>query len=79
VIIHTTAKKLITYMTLSSLENQLPNDQFLKVHKSFIVSIGRIKAIDANEILIGDSRIPISRNLKDQVVTRIIGNNLFKR
>jgi DNA-binding LytR/AlgR family response regulator len=79
VIIHTTAKKLITYMTLSSLENQLPNDQFLKVHKSFIVSIGRIKAIDANEILIGDSRIPISRNLKDQVVNRIIGNNLFKR
>jgi len=79
VIIHTTSKKLITYMTLSSIENQLPKDQFLKVHKSFIVSIGAIKAIDGNEILIGDSRIPISRNLKDQVVNRIIGNNLFKR
>ena len=79
VIIHTASKKLITYMTLSSVENQLPKDQFLKVHKSFIVSIGGIKAIDGNEILIGDSRIPISRNLKDQVVNRIIGNNLFKR
>jgi len=79
VIIHTAAKKLITYMTLSSLENQLPKDQFLKVHKSFIVSISGIKAIDGNEILIGDSRIPISRNLKEQVVNRIIGNNLFKR
>ena len=79
VIIHTATRKLITYMTLSSLENQLPKDQFLKVHKSYIVSIGAIKAIDGNEILIGDSRIPISRNLKDQVVNRIIGNNLFKR
>ena len=79
VIIHTPAKKLITYMTLSSLENQLPKDQFLKVHKSFIVSIAGIKAIDGNEILIGESRIPISRNLKDQVVGRILGNNLFKR
>jgi DNA-binding LytR/AlgR family response regulator len=79
VIIHTSSKKLITYMTLGSVENQLPKDQFLKVHKSFIVSIGGIKAIDGNEILIGDSRIPISRNLKDQVVNRIIGNNLFKR
>jgi DNA-binding LytR/AlgR family response regulator len=79
VIIHTPTKKLITYMTLSSVENQLPKDQFLKVHKSFIVSIAGIKAIDGNEIIIGDSRIPISRNLKDQVVNRIIGNNLFKR
>ena len=79
VIIHTTTKKLITYMTLGSLENQLPKDQFLKVHKSFIVSMGGIKSIDGNEIVIGDSRIPISRNLKDQVVNRIIGNNLFKR
>lgn len=79
VIIHTSAKKLITYMTLSSLANQLPKDKFLKVHKSFIVSIAGIKAIDGNEILIGEARIPISRNLKDQVVNRIIGNNLFKR
>ena len=79
VIIHTAAKKLITYMTLSSLENQLPKDQFIKVHKSFIVSLAGIKAIDGNEILVGESRIPISRNLKDQVVNRIIGDNLFKR
>lgn len=79
VIIHTPAKKLITYMTLTSLESQLPKGQFLKVHKSFIVSLAAIKAIDGNEILVGESRIPISRNLKDQVVDRIIGNNLFKR
>ncbi len=79
VIVHTSTKKLITYMTLASFEGQLPKDQFLKVHKSFIVSIAGIKSIDGNEIIIGDTRIPISRNLKDQVVNRIIGNNLFKR
>ena len=79
VIVHTPTKKLITYMTLASFETQLPKDQFLKVHKSFIVSIAGIKSIDGNEIIIGDTRIPISRNLKDQVVNRIIGNNLFKR
>lgn len=79
VIIHTTSKKLITYMTLTSIEAQLPKEQFLKVHKSFIVSIAAIKSIDGNEIIIGDARVPISRTLKDQVVSRIIGNNLFKR
>ena len=79
VVIHTRDKKLITYITLTGLENQLPKEQFLKVHKSFLVSIGSIKAIDGNEILIGEVRIPISRNLKENVMNRILGNNLFKR
>jgi DNA-binding LytR/AlgR family response regulator len=79
VIIHTAGKKLITYLTMTSLENQLPREQFLKVHKSYIVAVRHIKAIEGNEILIDEARIPISRNLKDEVVNQILGNNLFKR
>jgi DNA-binding LytR/AlgR family response regulator len=79
VIIHTGGRKLITYLTMTSLENQLPKDQFLKVHKSYIVAIRHIKAIEGNEILIEEARVPISRNLKDEVVNHILGNNLFKR
>jgi len=79
VIIHTLSRKLITYLTLTSLENQLPRRQFLKVHKSFIVSVPRVNAIEGNEIVIGNSRIPISRTLKDEVMQAILGNNLFKR
>ena len=78
-VIHVLNRKLITYITMTSLEHQLPKDQFLKVHKSYIVSIPQIKAIEGNEILIGDARIPISRNLKDEVVNQILGNKLFKR
>jgi DNA-binding LytR/AlgR family response regulator len=78
-VIHANGRKLITYITLMSLENQLPKDQFLKVHKSFLVSVPRIKAIEGNEIIIGDARIPISRNLKDEVIAQIMGNKLFRR
>ncbi len=78
-IIHTPTRKLITYLTMSGLEHQLPKDQFLKVHKSFIVSLPHIKAIDGNELLIGSARIPISRTLKDEVVNAVMGNKLFKR
>jgi DNA-binding LytR/AlgR family response regulator len=78
-VIHISGKKLITYITMTSLEHQLPSDRFLKVHKSYIVSIANIKAIEGNEIIIGDARIPISRNLKDEVVNQILGNKLFKR
>lgn len=79
VVIHTREKKLITYVTLSGIEGQLPEELFIKVHKSFIISIPHIRSIDGSEILIGTARIPISRNLKENVVARIIGNNLFKR
>ena len=78
-IIHTPDRKLITYITLSSLEEQLPPTRFLKVHKSFIVSLEKIKALDGHDILIGNARIPISRSIKDEVTAKIMGNHLFKR
>jgi DNA-binding LytR/AlgR family response regulator len=78
-IIHVPGRKLITYITLTSLENQLPKDRFVKVHKSFIVSVSHIDAIDGNEILIETERIPISRALREDVIQVIMGNRLFKR
>ena len=78
-VIHSGGRKLITYITLTSLENQLPKDRFLKVHKSYIVSVPHIQAIEGQEIIIGTARIPISRTLKDDVIQQILGNRLFKR
>lgn len=78
-VIHVPGKKLITYITLTSLENQLPKDEFLKVHKSFLISVPHIKAIEGNEIIMENARIPISRSLRDEVIQQILGNRLFKR
>jgi DNA-binding LytR/AlgR family response regulator len=78
-IIHTSERKLIAYITLSGLEEQLPSARFLKVHKSFIVSLEKVTALDGHDILIGNARIPISRGIKDEVTAKIMGNHLFKR
>jgi DNA-binding LytR/AlgR family response regulator len=78
-VIHVGDRKLITYMTLTSLANQLPNDQFLKVHKSFIINVPHVKAIEGDEIILESARVPISRSLREQVVQRILGNHLFRR
>ncbi|HEU5291097.1 MAG TPA: LytTR family DNA-binding domain-containing protein [Cyclobacteriaceae bacterium] len=78
-IIHTPDRKMITYITLTGLEEQLPAARFLKVHKSFIVSLEKVSALDGNDILIGNARIPISRGIKDEVTAKIMGNHLFKR
>ena len=79
VVLHTQERKLITYMTLSGLEALLPKEQFIKVHKSYVVSIPQIRALEGNEVNVSGIKIPISRNLKDEVVKRILGNNLFSR
>jgi DNA-binding LytR/AlgR family response regulator len=78
-VIHIGDKKLITYITLTSLEKQLPGDQFLKVHKSFLINIPHVKALEGDEIIMENARVPISRSLREQVVQRILGNHLFKR
>ncbi len=78
-VIHVNGRKLITYITLTSLENQLPKDRFLKVHKSFLISIPHITSIEGDEIILATARVPISRGLREQVINQILGNSLFKR
>jgi DNA-binding LytR/AlgR family response regulator len=79
VIIHLPAQKHIVYMTLASVQEQLPASHFIKVHKSFIVAAEKVKAIDNNELIIQQHRIPVSRNLREEVVKRILGDNLLQR
>jgi len=79
VLIHLPGQKLIVYMTLAGLEAQLPPRRFMKVHKSFIVALEQVRAIENNEIIIGQARIPISRALKEDVLKRILGDNLLSR
>jgi DNA-binding LytR/AlgR family response regulator len=79
VTIHTTTKKYISYLTFKSVEEYLPVDTFIKVHKSFIIAANRVDSIDGNEIHIGQHRIPISRNLKEEVVEKLVSGKFLKR
>lgn len=79
VAIHTSSRKFITYLTFKGVEDYLPADQFVKVHKSFIVALNKIDSIEGNELLVGPHHIPISRNLKEEVMEKILNNRYLKR
>ena len=79
VIIHTKDKKYITYLTFKSVEDYLPADKFIKTHKSFIVSAEKIESIEGNDIRIGPHQVPISRNLKEEVMDRLLKGKFLKR
>ncbi len=79
VTIHTNSKKYISYLTFKSVEEYLPADRFIKVHKSYIVSADKVNIIDGNEICIGQNRIPISRGLKEEVMDKLTKGKFLKR
>lgn len=64
-------EKIITHEKISSYEELLSPDKFLRVHKSFIVSIDHIQEIEGNRIHIGDYEIPIGQVYK-MGVTRLL-------
>ncbi|MEK6783809.1 MAG: LytTR family DNA-binding domain-containing protein [Bacteroidota bacterium] len=78
VTICTERKKIIAYLTMKSLESQLPPAEFIKIHQSFLVNRSKIESVEGNEIKIGTKSLPISRNYRDSV-TNLINQRLLKR
>ena len=58
---------------------QLPPAIFLKIHKSTIININKIRSITGNEINIGKAKVIISQALQDTVIKKIVKDNLLKR
>jgi DNA-binding LytR/AlgR family response regulator len=79
VTIYTTDKKYISYLTFKSVEDYLPVGRFIKTHKSFIIAADKVDSIEGNEIRIGQHQVPISRNLKDEVMGKLLNGKFLKR
>jgi len=79
VMLFTNSKKMIVYVTIKSLEEQLPADMFMKVHKSFIVNLSKVRSIEGNILDIGNEKITISQNLKDKVINEVVKDKMIKR
>ncbi|MGG7665559.1 LytR/AlgR family response regulator transcription factor [Dyadobacter sp. BHUBP1] len=62
--LHTRSGPLVSYLRISYLEEKLPPDRFIRIHKSFIISLDHIQAISANYIRINNEEIPIGRIYK---------------
>jgi DNA-binding LytR/AlgR family response regulator len=79
VTIQTSGKKYISYLTFKSVEDYLPADRFIKVHKSYIIAAAKVDSIEANDIRIGQYHVPVSRNLKDEVMEKLLNGKFLKR
>jgi len=69
--LHTTRGKFLTLSTIHALEEQLPPDQFLRIQKSYIVSISKIQSVNALEVSIGQHTIPVSKNYREALLNLV--------
>ncbi|SEN72992.1 two component transcriptional regulator, LytTR family [Chitinophaga rupis] len=80
VTIHKEQQQVMTLLNMKDLDNDLPKDQFIRVHKSYIISIDKIKIIEGNQIFLKNVKesIPLSETYRqaffDLLKQTIIGN-----
>ena len=74
--IFTSAERIITLQNMKKMEDALPPRHFIRVHKSYIVSINKIDSIERSRIFIGDKVIPVGDTYREDFFKIVDGKNI---
>jgi DNA-binding LytR/AlgR family response regulator len=69
--IHTVSGKHLLNSSLKVVEDKFPSVPFARVHRSYIINLDKIDAIEENELIIRDSRIPIGKTFRETLMKRL--------
>lgn len=69
--VHTPSKMYVTYNTMKNVEASLPENQFFRIHRSYIIRLDKIKNIEQLSVEISDKTLPIGKSYKAELVEKI--------
>lgn len=72
-------KRIVTLQTMKNMEQELPPDKFVRVHRSFIAAIDKISEVQSNSVRVGNKEMPVGKNYKDGLMEIISKAHLSKR
>lgn len=75
----TESNKHTVLIPLSTVENQLPNDIFMRSHRSYIVNLKNITSVERETVHIGENAIPLSDQFREKLMQSIVEKNLLKK
>jgi len=75
VMVYTDKGKLMTLHNLKEFTSQLPQNQFMRVHRSYVVPIGKIEMIEGNTVKIQNVQIPIGDSYRNSVMRTLLGKD----
>ncbi len=76
--IYTTEGNWVIYQTMQNLEDNLPNELFFRIHRSYIVALRHIKSIEGNTVQVNKMTLPVSRYTKDAFMEKIARYKLIR-
>ncbi|MBC9934452.1 LytR/AlgR family response regulator transcription factor [Chitinophaga qingshengii] len=78
VLIQTIHTKIIAYLTFKNVEQQLPADSFLRIHKSYIVNLQQVNKLDSNMVQVGGHTLPVSRSQRE-LLMQVVNKRLLSK
>lgn len=69
--IHTKTARILTRLNLKGIEEKLPPQQFIRIHRSFIAALSKITAFQKSQLSIGNKVLPIGETFREKVMKRI--------
>ncbi|MCZ8330642.1 MAG: LytTR family DNA-binding domain-containing protein [Flavobacterium sp.] len=70
VVYHKNAKTIVLQL-IKHFEELLPSEIFVRIHKSYIISIAKVDAIEGNMVIIGNKKIPFNKQIKDELFKKL--------
>lgn len=64
-------KECLLVMTLKEIDEKLPKEHFLRIHRSYIVNLSHVDEVAGSHVVIGKKAIPMSKNLRNELLTRL--------
>lgn len=75
-VVHTTGEKYMTLMSLKSFGELLPDEQFIRVQKSFIVNVSKVETLEGHQVKVAGKRVPLGRQQRDELYEKLIKKHI---
>lgn len=68
---YTASGRILSLHSLKSLEDSLPSERFIRIHKSYIVAIDKIDTLEGNTVQVGKEKLPVGASYREELVRRV--------
>ena len=75
--VNTVLGDYLVHKSMTSISEELPDENFIRIHRSFTIAINKITAVEGNSVEIANRRIPIGRNYLQTAKQKILNTNTF--
>ncbi len=69
--VHAKNRECLLVMTLKEIDEKLPKEHFLRIHRSYIVNLSHVDEVAGSHVVIGKKAIPMSKNLRNELLNRL--------